>query len=77
MEEIHLTIDCQVEITAIKLVLGSHLTSVPSCKSHVCFYDFHFKGVHLERTPVDIISKLENEMVKWEREYSVLRHGEN
>lgn len=49
---IHLTIDCQVEIRTIKLVLGRHLTSVPSCKSHVCFYDFQFKGVHLEQAPM-------------------------
>lgn len=52
MGGIHLTMDSQVEIRAIKLVLGRHLASVPSCKSHVCFYDFHFKGVHLEQTPM-------------------------
>lgn len=69
---VHLTIHCQVEIRTIKLVLGRHLTSVPSCKSHIRFYDFHFKYVHLEQRPV---SKLENEMLKErEKEYSILRH---
>lgn len=49
---VHFTIDCQVEIRTIKLVLRRHLTSVPACKGHICFYDFQFKGVHLEQRPV-------------------------